>query len=122
MHLSLHVKLAEYYSVDIREIINGERQSETMDEAAKETLLSLAEYTELEKESILKRIRWESIYGVVALLLFIPLRYFFNMTDALWLSVLSNACLVVALLTPLNIARYATGILKRIKNRQKQSG
>ncbi len=116
------MKLAEYYSVDIREIINGERQSETRDEAAKGTLLRLAEYTELEKESILKRIRWESIYGVVALLLFIPLRYFFNMTDALWLAVLSNACLVVALLTPLHIARYTTDILKRIKNRQKQSG
>ena len=44
------VELADFYDVDIREIIDGERKSEMMDKETKDTLKKVAEYaTEKEK-------------------------------------------------------------------------
>ena len=38
------IELADFYDVDIREIIDGERKSEIMDKETKDTLLKVAEY------------------------------------------------------------------------------
>lgn len=51
--IGILVELAEFYDVDIREIIDGERKSEDMDEEVKDTLVKVAEYTDAEKEKIL---------------------------------------------------------------------
>ena len=45
--LSMLIILAEYYDVDIREIIDGKRKSENMDEEVKETLEKVASYNEM---------------------------------------------------------------------------
>ena len=42
--LTILVELADFYDVDIRELINGERESENMDKETKDTLLKVAEY------------------------------------------------------------------------------
>lgn len=44
--LSTLITLAEYYDVEVREIIDGERKSETMNEEMKDTLQKVADYTE----------------------------------------------------------------------------
>ena len=51
--LSILVELADYYDVDIRELIDGERKSENMTEEMKDTLESVADYSVEEKEIIL---------------------------------------------------------------------
>ncbi len=48
--LSILVELADYYDVDIRELIDGERKSEKMEKETKETLLRVADYAEAEKK------------------------------------------------------------------------
>ena len=48
--LGLLIELADFYEVDIREIIDGERKSENMDQETKDTLKKVAEYTELENK------------------------------------------------------------------------
>ncbi len=52
--LSILIQMAEFYDVEIKEILNGERKSETMDEKLKETLSKVADYNKLEKEKIAK--------------------------------------------------------------------
>ena len=47
--LSVLVQISEYYDVEIKEILNGERKSENIDSELKETLLKVADYNELEK-------------------------------------------------------------------------
>lgn len=44
--ISMLVYLAEFYDVDVREIIDGERKSEAMNEEVKETLGKVADYTD----------------------------------------------------------------------------
>ncbi len=48
--LSMLTELADFYDVDIREIIDGERKSETMNNETKDTLKKVAEYTNEEKK------------------------------------------------------------------------
>lgn len=64
--LSMLVELAEFYEVDIREIIDGERKSDIMNEEVKETLEKVADYTDTEKEATLKNFMQTSII-VIAL-------------------------------------------------------
>lgn len=63
--LSLLVELADFYNVDIRELIDGERKSEIMDTEMKDTLVHVAEYAENEKNTLLKRVRAISICGLM---------------------------------------------------------
>ena len=70
--LSVLVELADYYDVDIREIIDGERKSENMDNETKETLKKVAEYTEEEKKK-LKRKMADMMLGAAVLLVFCAL-------------------------------------------------
>ena len=48
--LSVLVELAEFYHVDINEIIDGERKSEIMNEETRETLVKVAEYANEDKK------------------------------------------------------------------------
>ena len=50
--LSILIELADFYGVDIREIIDGERKSEIMDSETKDTLKKVAEYTAQENKRL----------------------------------------------------------------------
>ncbi len=53
--LGILVELADYYEIDIKEIIDGERKSEIMEKEQKETLRKVADYAEAEKKLLVKR-------------------------------------------------------------------
>ena len=72
--LSVLVELADYYDVDIREIIDGERKSENMDNETKETLKKVAEYTEEEKKKLKRRMA-DMMIGAAVLLVFCVLLF-----------------------------------------------
>lgn len=54
--ISIMIELADFYDIDIRELLSGERKSDKMDENLKETLVMVADYTEEEKAKILKKV------------------------------------------------------------------
>ena len=66
--LSILVELADFYDVDIRELIDGERKSENMTEEMKDTLVKVADYSESEKENIIKKL-YGSIIGAAFIFL-----------------------------------------------------
>lgn len=53
--LSVLVELADFYDVDIREILDGEKKSEIVEKEEKETLLKVAEYAEKPKRQAILR-------------------------------------------------------------------
>jgi len=53
--LALLVELADYYEVDIREIIDGERKAQDVDKETKETLLKIADYADKQKKQAIIR-------------------------------------------------------------------
>lgn len=52
--ISMLLELADFYEVDIREIIDGERKSEQMNEELKETVIKVTDYTETNNARLLK--------------------------------------------------------------------
>lgn len=60
------VEIAEFYDVDVREIIDGERKNDNMGSEIKEVAVKMADYSETEKSRTLK---WIRIVSFVALIL-----------------------------------------------------
>ena len=52
--LSVLIQIAEFYEVEVKEILDGERKGEIMDKELKETLSKVADYNSMEKEKVLK--------------------------------------------------------------------
>ena len=48
--IDILIELADFYEVDIRELIDGERKSENMDKKTKETVIKAAEYMNMGTE------------------------------------------------------------------------
>ena len=90
--LSILVELSEFYGVDIREIIDGERMQTEMNEDMKDTLAKVADYSEAEKAKLVKDLRMNVILSCIAhLVLYIMLGFNltgrYNLTEhALWVT------------------------------------
>ena len=94
--LGILVELADYYEVDIKEIIDGGRKSEIMDKEEKETLRKVADYAETEKKLVVKRRCSVTFVGTLMFALSImigcivfpklPEDNFFR-SDSLWLGI-----------------------------------
>lgn len=64
--LDILIEISDYYEVDLREILNGERKSENIDKEMKETVLQAVDYSNTEAERYNKRVR---ICNAIAMLL-----------------------------------------------------
>ena len=94
--LGILVELAEFYEVDIKEVIDGERKSETMEKETRETLKKVADYAEVEKKLVVKRRCIVTFVGtlIFALSIMIGCIVFPNLpeksflrSDGLWLGI-----------------------------------
>ena len=94
--LGILVELADYYEVDIKEIIDGERKSEIMKTQEKETMQKVADYAEAEKKSVVKRKCIVTFIGTLVCALGIMVGYIvfpklpeesFLRSDGLWLGI-----------------------------------
>ena len=81
--VGLLIEIADFFEVDIREIIDGERKSENMDKE-KETLKKVAEYADAEKFKLKKKIsnilKWMSLLILGSVLI----GFFANQLDTIW--------------------------------------
>ena len=92
--ISLMIELADFYDVDIRDLLRGERKRDEMDEDLKETLEMVAEYTEADKAKILKRVYvcgQGTLIAAVALFIVNFISYFTN--DLV--CILKSACEII---------------------------
>lgn len=88
--ISIIIELADFYDVDIREIICGERKSENMDKELKDTLVTVADYTNNENGKIMQSavnmaIITSVIFAIVTPIIF----YFYILIDNLLLNLVA---------------------------------
>jgi len=69
--MDILMELSDLYTVDLREILNGERKSEHMNEELKETVLQVADYSIEEKARLLRRMHWLFIAGLIGFITFL---------------------------------------------------
>ena len=58
--ISVLIELSDYYDVDLREILNGERKAKNMNEDLKETLVMVSDYTNEDKKKLVT-----SLYSMI---------------------------------------------------------
>ena len=69
------IELAKLYDVSIEELLNGERTADMMNKQTEETLYSIADYTNAEKERLLKNQHFVAWVGVIAWIIFLTLQF-----------------------------------------------
>lgn len=63
--LDILIELADYYEVELREILDGERKGDKMNKDLEETILKTADYTNTQTELYIKRVRLVFLIGAI---------------------------------------------------------
>ena len=90
--VGLLIEIADFFDVDIREIIDGERKSENM-EKEKETLKKVAEYADAEKAKLKKKVSNIFKWMCVMLLGSVLIGFFANQLD----TILGCVCFILGI-------------------------
>jgi len=69
--LDILIELSDFYNVELRELLSGERRNGQMDKEMKETVLQVADYSNEEKERLLRRMHWLFIAGLIGFITFL---------------------------------------------------
>lgn len=64
--LDILIEMAEYYDIDLGDLLRGEKEKETMNQELKETVMQVAGYSNEEKKRIVQRLHLFFVIGVCA--------------------------------------------------------
>ena len=117
--LSILVELADFYDVDIRDIIDGERKGEDMNKEEKERLQLVADYAETEKNTLLMRLRIISIVGLVSLIAGLVVMVISRDNNLPVYDYLMGTLMGVAIGALLVAVFYSTGVLENMRKRKR---
>ena len=117
--LSILVELADFYDVDIRDIIDGERKGDDMNKEEKERLLIVADYAETEKNTLLMRLRIISIVGLVSLIAGLTMMVISRDNNLPVYDYLMGTLMGVAIGALLVAVFYSTGVLENMRKRKR---
>lgn len=81
--IDIMIELADFYEIEIRELFNGERRSEHMQNEMKDTLLKAAEYSNEKKKKNIKLVTIFLIIGIVGIVVNQVL-FYLNLPETFW--------------------------------------
>ncbi|MBQ1521549.1 MAG: helix-turn-helix domain-containing protein [Erysipelotrichaceae bacterium] len=68
--LDILIEMADFYNVDLRELLDGERTEQKMEKELNETVLKVAEYSNEEKTRFITRLHWMFVAGLIGFIVF----------------------------------------------------
>ena len=111
--LSILIELADLYNVDIRELIDGERKSENMDQETKDTLMKAADYAEQDKKRLKKKML-DMMAGVLLLLGFVSLLRYLGYQGRPYQNLTEFTLGMTMAVLVLNMM-YLSGVLEKVR-------
>lgn len=122
--LDILIEMTDYYEVDLRELLDGERKSGKMNRELEETVLKVADYSNEEKMKFTRRMHWIYLAAFVSFILFFVLwftepedaSFWFGYAEGVSLGIPFAAVFAGALMTGKNAAKFLA-FKKRILNR-----
>ena len=115
--ISLLVELADFYDVDVRELIDGERKSEMMNEEIRGVASKMADYADEQRSKLLVWVRCISLVGVVVMVVILALQTFGYEPGII--SFLCYGLSVVAFVVMVILALYTNGKLEELAAHKK---
>ena len=111
--MDILIDISDFYKVDLREILDGERKNEQMDKEMKETVLKVAEYENEGKKRTAVVVIVYSALGIVALLANLIMNMV-DMPDTFLTGTLKGLTVAIALGAMVLGIVYATGTLTKL--------
>ena len=111
--LDILIEMSDFYEVDLREILDGERKSEKMNEELKETVLKVAEYSNEEKKRTTKVVLLYFVLGIISLIVNTAMK-FMELPETFWVGFLEGATVSMALAAMVFGILYVTGRLNKV--------
>lgn len=81
--MDILIDISDFYEVDLREILDGERKDSRMDTEMKETVLKVAEFSNEEKAKIMKNMHVLFVAAMVFLIILIATQFIDGLNDHL---------------------------------------
>lgn len=63
--LDILIEISDYYEIELRELLDGERKSGNMNKEMEETVLKAADYTNTEASKVTQKVHWLLLAGVI---------------------------------------------------------
>ena len=117
--LDILIEMADFYDVDLREILDGERKSEKMNEELKETVLKVAEYSNEEKRKGTTLVLVYFVLGIVALIINSAMALM-DLEETFWVGFAEGGTIGMALVSMIFGILYATGTLSKVYETKKR--
>ena len=111
--LDILIEMADFFNVDLREILDGERKSEKMEKELKETVLKVAEYSNEEKRKSTRMILVFFVVGIVALLCNLIMEYM-GLVMTPFIGFVKGFSIGIALGVMILGILYATGTMTKV--------
>ena len=89
--ITVLIELADFFEVDLRELLDRERKKEDMGRELKETALKVADYSSEETIRIIRRLHMFSWIGVLAFAVFLALETL-GLTDSGYTEAIASFC------------------------------
>ncbi len=112
--LDILVIMSDFYQVDLRELLDGERRSEKMDEQMKETVMKVAQYSNEEKRRASKVVLVFFGLGIVALFANVIMRMM-DITESFVSGFFDGATIGIAIGAMVLGILYVTGAMVKIQ-------
>ena len=113
--IDILIEMSDFYDVDLREILDGERKNEKMDQETKETVIKVAEYSNTQKEKMAKVTLIYFVIGVIALIANQAMQ-FVDLPSTFWVGFAKGATAGLALIAMIFGILYLTGAMAKIKD------
>lgn len=113
--ISLLVEIADFFDVDIREIINGERKLES--EADSDAIQEIASYADNEKEKLATKTRIYALAGLVSMILYVILTNF--APDTVILGLIRSVALIMVYVALASSVIFTTERLQVLRRKYK---
>lgn len=114
--ISILVEIADYYDLDVREILNGERSNALP--AGSSSIKDIAEYADKDKEKLAVKTRLYAIAGIIGIITYLCLRAFGN-PDSIVINLLASLSLVAVYAALASSLIYTSNRLQTLQRKLK---
>lgn len=118
--LDILITMADYFHLDLREILDGETKAAQTENALKETVCKVADYSNAEKKNITARMHWLFIVGLIAAVTYTIL-FFTDHADNFFGGFCQGITLGMMIVGVIITSKYSAKIHARLLPKQKKT-
>lgn len=112
--LDILIEMSDFFDLDLRELLDGERMSGKMNRELEETVLKVAEYSNEQKQRSTKIVMIYFTLGIIGLILN-QIIHFIDIGDSFWAGVIEGVTMGMPLCAMLLGLIYASGNMEKMR-------